>query len=122
MTSRAFVHSIVTRAGYVLSSPTLDYGIDASITQVRERLDAAGPRLVEGFEFKVQIKASVNIEVEEGHDVYDLEAKAYNDLVEGIDIDYPLDFNIRLPSGFEEGANKLFEFGVTREAVCPKQS
>lgn len=82
MASRAFVHSIVSKAGYVMSSPNLDYGIDVSVTQVRERQDSNGIRLVEGFEFKIQLKSSSGVNVEDGQLIYDLEAKSFNDLAD----------------------------------------
>lgn len=88
MVSWAFVHSIVTKAGCKISNPMLDYGLDLGVTQVRETTDARGSRLVDGCEFKIQLKSSSSVDIVADEIVYDLDSKNYNDLV-AVDVNVP---------------------------------
>jgi hypothetical protein len=78
--SRAYVTAVVGRARQSISwRYDFDYGVDG---MVRE-LAARGARIREtGFGFDFQTKTTVNWAIDGDHVVYDLEADAYNDLVE----------------------------------------
>ena len=56
-----------------------DYGIDGSIKEVREI--RPGRHFETGIGINFQLKSSSNITVEDDFLVYDIESKAYNDLV-----------------------------------------
>jgi hypothetical protein len=77
--SLAYIHAIAGRAGINLSVDRVhDYGIDGSLHPVTIR---DGRRVETGFTLDFQLKATVRWSHEDGHVVYDLEAKTYNDLV-----------------------------------------
>lgn len=83
MASRAFVSAIIAKAGCTMATPNLDYGIDLGVTQVKERPDFPDRlRLVEGYTFKIQIKSTSDLDIDEGVIRYDLEAKNYRDLID----------------------------------------
>ncbi len=78
--SRAYITAVVGRARHnLLWHREFDYGVDGQVLQLRK----SGDRIREtGFRFDFQTKSSVDWAIEAGHIVFDLEAKAYNDLVE----------------------------------------
>jgi hypothetical protein len=76
--SLAHVQAIAAQAGVSVSYFSLDYGVDGTFRSISDR----GSRLVaDGFGLDFQLKASINCIIEPDHIVYDLEVKAYNDLV-----------------------------------------
>ncbi len=79
--SRAYVQAIAARAGVnlALRDRSHDYGIDGTFHQVSYH-DAG--REESGFSLDFQLKASINAAVDNQHVTYDLDAKAFNSLVE----------------------------------------
>ena len=78
--SRAFVLALAAKAGFNVSVRELDYGVDATLCSVR--VDAARRRRVEdGFSIHLQLKATIDWEIDDADVVYDLEAKTWNDMV-----------------------------------------
>lgn len=77
--SRAYVHAVTARAGHIFLPADLDYGIDGSLRQVKDR---NGRRFESGYAIDIQLKATTNWSADNGHIVYDLEAKTYNDLID----------------------------------------
>jgi hypothetical protein len=55
-----------------------DYGVDGQFVSVVNR---NGRRVVSGYPLDFQAKATVNWEIANGEIIYDLEVKAYNDMV-----------------------------------------
>lgn len=78
--SLAFVHALAGRAGVNLSAQRVhDYGIDGTFRSVK----ILGKRRVEsGYAVDFQMKATTTWEHKGSEVVYDLEAKAYNDMVQ----------------------------------------
>ena len=88
--SRAYIQAVAARAGVNLSlgAQAHDYGVDGVFHQVtiRTQTDGQGKprrrRLNSGFNLEFQCKASKDWHDEPDAIVYDLEVKAYNDLVQ----------------------------------------
>ncbi|HTF62133.1 MAG TPA: DUF4365 domain-containing protein [Edaphobacter sp.] len=61
-----------------------DYGVDGQLNLVTMRKDASKPggfrRVSTGYALEFQAKASFDWKLRDGHIVYDLEAKNYNDI------------------------------------------
>jgi hypothetical protein len=77
--SRAYILAVAHRAGFNVSVREFDYGIDGTFHDVKSR----DGRLVEsGFPLDFQAKASETWTIEDGHVVYDLEAKTHRDLTD----------------------------------------
>lgn len=77
--SIAYVHALAGKAGVNVNiGETHDYGVDGMFRRIAER---AGRRVATGTAVDFQLKASTDWAVEGPDIVYDLEAKAYNDLV-----------------------------------------
>ncbi len=76
---QAYVRTIVAKAGFNIAVSEHDYGIDGSIKDVKEI--RAGRYFETGIGINFQLKSSSNITFEDDFLVYDLESKAYNDLV-----------------------------------------
>lgn len=78
--SRAYVTAVVGRARHQLWwHPEYDYGVDGSV-RILERRGQGIKEIGLGFDF--QSKTTVNWSLEGSEIMYDLEAKAYNNLVE----------------------------------------
>lgn len=77
--SKAYVSAIAHRAGFGLSKPEFDYGIDGTVTEITR---LSGRYSESGYKLDYQLKASVNVTKTGGEIVFPLEAKNYNDLVE----------------------------------------
>jgi hypothetical protein len=81
---RAYVQAIAGRAGTnaSISDREFDYGIDGTFNEVHVRaLQNGKNRLVEsGFKWDFQLKCTVKWKVEGTDLIYDLAAKAHNDL------------------------------------------
>ena len=77
--SRAYITAVVGRSRNNLSlGSTFDYGVDGTVKQLKRR----GHRIMEsGFSFDFQAKSSIDWSINGSDVVYDLEVKAYNDLV-----------------------------------------
>src|SRR5262249_14159682 len=77
---RSYLSAVTARARHNLwLHPEHDYSVDGTFKQVGKR----GNRILEtGFALDFQAKASVNWTRENDEVVYDLEAHAYNDLVQ----------------------------------------
>lgn len=74
----AHIYALAGVAGLNYSADKFDYGIDGHFYEVVSR----GSRLVNsGFPLDYQAKATVDWALANGHIVYDLEAKTYNDIV-----------------------------------------
>jgi hypothetical protein len=58
---------------------TYDYGVDGQFYPVVQRPN--GRRVVSGHPLDFQAKATINWKLTDGHIVYDLEAKTYDDIV-----------------------------------------
>lgn len=82
------VRIIGSVAGYSLSKPENDYGVDFHV----KRIAARGRRLIEaGAVVDIQLKTTSVYEIREGHVIYDLESKTFNDMVQrNVDGDLPL--------------------------------
>ena len=78
--SYAYVHAVVARAGATCQPYQQDYGSDARISAIRARLNGGYAKSANGFE--CQLKATTAWQIREQTVVYDLDAKAYNKLVE----------------------------------------
>jgi hypothetical protein len=73
----AHIYALAGVAGVNYSArKTYDYGVDGQFSPVVSR---GGRRIDTGFPLDFQAKATVNWELVDGHIVYDLEAKTYND-------------------------------------------
>jgi hypothetical protein len=81
--SRAYITAVVGRARHnILWHREFDYGVDGTVRQLEYR----GSRIREtAFGFEFQSKATVDWTIEGEEVVYDLEANAYNDLVQWSD-------------------------------------
>lgn len=77
--SRAYVHAVAAHAGLIWEPSSVDYGVDGTL---REVIEFNGRRMCSGHSLDVQLKATTDWSIRDGSIVYDLEAKAYNDLVE----------------------------------------
>jgi len=76
----AYVHAVVAKAGATCQPYSDDYGIDARISAIKQKPNGKfGPTAV-GFE--CQLKATTTWEFKDENIVYDLDADAYNNLVE----------------------------------------
>lgn len=76
----AYVRAVVARAGATFQPYDEDYGIDARISAVS--LTPDGKYIAKGSAFDCQLKATTDWEIKDEHIVYDLDVKAYNNLVE----------------------------------------
>ena len=78
--SRAYVTAVVGRSrNNLIWGREYDYGVDGSVRSLEQR----GDRIREtGLGFDFQSKSTTDWEAEGAEIVYDLEANAYNDLVE----------------------------------------
>jgi len=75
----AHVYALSAMAGVALRGAHVhDYGVDGSFSPVVER---EGRRAVSGFPLDFQAKSTVKWEIVDGHVIYDLESKTYNDIV-----------------------------------------
>ena len=76
----AYVRAVVARAGATLQPYDDDYGIDARISAIS--LTQEGKYIAKGGAFDCQLKATTDWEIRDEHIVYDLDVRAYNNLVE----------------------------------------
>lgn len=77
--SVAAVRALAHASGLNLKEYNYDYGLDGSFSGIKRR----GNRLVSnGVSLDFQLKASINVEIEDKFVKYNLEAKTYNDLVD----------------------------------------
>ena len=76
--SVAYVHAVAGRAGVLIGSHNLDYGVDGSFQPLVTRSD--GRRFPSGFPIDYQLKTTTDWEHDGDKVRYDLEAKTYNDL------------------------------------------
>jgi Domain of unknown function (DUF4365) len=76
--SNAHVQAVAARAGVGISSFDKDFGVDGTF---RQTMATGNRRFTSGYALDFQLKASINCSLEPDHVVYDLEVKAYNDLV-----------------------------------------
>lgn len=85
--SVAYASAIAGRAGVNVSHSFHDYGVDGSFHPIKK---VAGGFVQSGFSVEFQLKASVNWEVKGAAVSYDLEARAYNNIVERDPCEIPL--------------------------------
>ena len=76
--SVSFVSAIIARSGYAPNPIAHDFGVDLEVRNIA--MDGAR-RIDVGAFLSLQLKASINWELEAEHVVFDLEADAYNRLV-----------------------------------------
>ena len=76
--SVSYVSAIIARSGFCPNSVAKDYGVDLEVRKIgvhnNKRIDL-------GTWLELQLKASINWDVDEEHVIFDLEADAYNRLV-----------------------------------------
>lgn len=76
--STSYVSAIIARSGFSPNSVAKDYGVDLEI----RRIGVHGTKRIDlGVMLELQLKASINWEIDESHVTFDLEADAYNRLV-----------------------------------------
>ncbi len=75
--SRAYVQAIAAGAGLNIAVTDLDYGVDGTFHDVRV---CNGRHFQSGYPLDFQLKASKGWTIDNGHVVYDIEAKTFNDL------------------------------------------
>ncbi len=91
--SLRYIEIIAAFNGYKTASSFPDYGTDLDVIEVGYRLDNEHKRYSNtGRELKFQLKATTITSIIEVSDAikYDLEVKAYNDLIERKNTAYPL--------------------------------
>jgi len=87
-----YIETLANYKGFKTHSLYPDNGTDLVIYEVKPRQENGHQRYFDtGRELKIQLKAtSIEIEVNDGHLVYDLNANTYNDLVVRINDNRPL--------------------------------
>lgn len=83
--SRRYVELVASRAGFKCQQPTPDNGVDMSVSRAVPRAEGDGVRYYDdGKYLDVQLKCTVQSQVvfAQDHLKFDLEAKAFNDLVQ----------------------------------------
>ncbi len=76
--STSYVSAIIARSGFSPNSVAKDYGVDLEV----RRIGVHGNKRIDlGVMLELQLKASINWEIDDSHIVFDLEADAYNRLV-----------------------------------------
>jgi hypothetical protein len=81
--SKAFVRTLAARIGVSVTQPENDFGTDLILTEIKARKEPDGTfSFVDQSSLKLQVKSTINFAVREGHVVYDLPVKNYNDLVD----------------------------------------
>lgn len=77
--STSYVRAIAGYAGLNFEEHDKDYGIDGTFSGIK----IIGNRYIsDGFKLDFQLKASINVDVEDDFIKYNLESKTYNDLVD----------------------------------------
>lgn len=77
--STSYVRAIAGYAGLNFEEHDKDYGIDGTFSGIK----IIGKRYIsDGFKLDFQLKASINIDIQDEFIKYDLESKTYNDLVD----------------------------------------
>jgi Domain of unknown function (DUF4365) len=76
--SVAHVQAVAARAGVSISNFDKDFGVDGTF---RQTMATGNRRFTSGYALDFQLKSSTNCILESENIVYDLEVKAYNDLV-----------------------------------------
>lgn len=77
--STSYVRAIAGYAGLNFEEHDKDYGIDGTFSGIK----VIGKRHIsDGFKLDFQLKASINVEVQDDFVKYNLESKTYNDLVD----------------------------------------
>lgn len=76
--STSYVSAIIARSGFSPNSVAKDYGVDLEVRRIgiheKKRIDL-------GVMIELQLKASINWDIDDKHVIFDLEADAYNRLV-----------------------------------------
>lgn len=76
--STSYVSAIIARSGFSPNSVAKDYGVDLEV----RRIGVHGNKRIDlGVMLELQLKASINWEIDDSHIMFDLEADAYNRLV-----------------------------------------
>jgi hypothetical protein len=76
--STSYVSAIIARSGFSPNAVAKDYGVDLEV----RRIGVHGNKRIDlGVMLELQLKASINWEIDDSHIVFDLEADAYNRLV-----------------------------------------
>lgn len=76
--STSYVSAIIARSGFSPNSVAKDYGVDLEV----RRIGIHGNKRIDlGVMLELQLKASINWEIDDSHIVFDLEADAYNRLI-----------------------------------------
>lgn len=81
--SAAYVKSIAHDAGFNIAHDAFDYGMDGTFCGVKIRNGTDGIRIVsDGCKLDFQLKASINVDIDNDIVKYNLEVKNYNDLID----------------------------------------
>ena len=76
--STSYVSAIIARSGFSPNSVAKDYGVDLEV----RRIGVHGNKRIDlGVMLELQLKASINWDIDESYITFDLEADAYNRLV-----------------------------------------
>lgn len=76
--SIAYVSAIVASAGAIAQSINMDFGVDLSIRRIGEY---DGKRIDMGTVVDLQLKATINWDIDNDEVIYDIDAEAYNRIV-----------------------------------------
>ncbi|MCW2395305.1 MULTISPECIES: DUF4365 domain-containing protein [unclassified Sphingobium] len=84
----AHIYAVAGMAGVCLGLRNVnDYGVDGQFDPVITR---GSRRIISGIPLPFQAKSTINWEVKDGHVIYDLESKTYNDIVSRTDAEATL--------------------------------
>ena len=78
--SVAYVYAVAAQAGVNITHDFRDYGVDLTLSHVRTL--PSGARRRTGYNLHLQLKSTINSQLEDQVVVYDLAVQTYNDLVD----------------------------------------
>ena len=109
----AYVHAVVASAGTTCDPPPRkDLGIDLRVIDMRHNEQIG--HYDAGVAFNCQLKATTNCEVRDDCVVYDMDARAYNKLVNWNGIGFAILIVFRLPKNEQEW------FNLSEDILCMK--
>lgn len=81
--SKAYIRAVAAKAGYSCAQPEPDYGLDLVIRDVDEDLNNDGRSTFQdyGYALDISAKSTHNVRIIDGYIHYDLEIKAYDNLI-----------------------------------------
>jgi hypothetical protein len=98
--SMAYVQAVVARAGAVILTPDLDYGVDAYVFSLRRLSNGRVSQT--GMGFPIQVKATTDSVLEPNHVVYDMDVGDYNNLALFQGMTHPVLVLFRMPKCQDE--------------------